>query len=98
MKVLAAISTIEGQTALWKNNQGGSSYLKGAEMALPSAYDSVSKTLAAGNVYCPWNEWGIAAAAHQEFGTEMQNYLLGGQDIQTTLQNVDAVVEELLSK
>lgn len=97
-KVLEAISTVEGQTALWQNNQGGSSYLTGAVMDLPDAYNSVSKTLAAGNVYCPWDEWGIAAAAHHDYGTEMQNYLLGTQDISATLKNVDAVVSELLSK
>lgn len=98
VKVLEAISTVEGQTALWQNNQGGSSYLTGAVMDLPDAYNSVSKTLAAGNVYCPWDEWGIAAAAHHDYGTEMQNYLLGTQDISATLKNVDAVVSELLSK
>lgn len=98
MKVLEAISTVEGQTALWQNNQGGSSYLTGAVMELPSAYDSVAQTLAAGNVFCPWDQWGIAAAAHHDYGTEMQNYLLGTQDISTTLQNVDSAVEELLSK
>uniref|UniRef100_UPI003FEDC502 hypothetical protein n=1 Tax=Eisenbergiella tayi TaxID=1432052 RepID=UPI003FEDC502 len=83
---------------MWQNNQGGSSYLKGAVMDLPDAYASVSKTLAAGNVYCPWDEWGIAASAHHDYGTEMQNYLLGTQDLSATLQNVDAAVAELLSK
>ena len=98
MKVVAAISTIEGQTALWENNQGGSSYLEGASFDLPAAYNSVSDALAAGNVYCPWNEWGAAAPAHEEYGTQMQSYLLGAQDLSTTLQNVDAAVAELLSK
>ncbi len=98
MKVVAAISTIEGQTALWENNQGGSSYLEGASFDLPAAYNSVSDALAAGNVYCPWNEWGAAAPAHEEYGTQMQSYLLGAQDLSTTLQNVDASVAELLSK
>lgn len=98
MKVVAAISTIEGQAAMWENNQGGSSYLEGASFDLPEAYNSVSEALAAGNVYCPWNEWGAAAPAHEEYGTQMQSYLLGAQDLSTTLQNVDAAVEELLSK
>ncbi|MGN0306921.1 MAG: ABC transporter substrate-binding protein [Lachnospiraceae bacterium] len=98
LKVLAAISTVEGQAALWENNQGGSSYLEGAVFDLPAAYTSVSETLAAGNVYCPWNEWGVAASAHETYGTEFQNYLLGSQDLSATLQNVDAAVAELLSK
>lgn len=98
MKVAAAISTIEGQTALWENNQGGSSYLEGASFDLPEAYNSAATALAAGNVYCPWNEWGTAAPAHEEYGTQMQSYLLGTQDLSTTLQNVDAAVAELLSK
>ncbi|MDD2970741.1 MAG: extracellular solute-binding protein [Lachnospiraceae bacterium] len=98
MKVLAAISTVEGQSSLWENNQGGSSYFNGAAFDLPEAYDGVSGTLAAGNVYCPWNEWGAAAGVHETYGTEMQNYLLGTQDLSATLQNVDAATEELLSK
>ena len=98
LKILAAISTVEGQEALWENNQGGSSYLDGAYFELPEAYTSVATALAAGNVYCPWNEWGIAASAHENYGTEMQNYLLGTSDINETLSNVDAAVQELLAK
>jgi raffinose/stachyose/melibiose transport system substrate-binding protein len=98
MKILEAISTVEGQEALWTNNQGGSSYLEGATFELPEAYTSVAKTLAAGNVYCPWNEWGDAASAHENYGTEMQSYLLGNQTLNETLANVDAQVKELLEK
>lgn len=97
MKVLTALSTPEGQEALWAGNAGGSSYLTGVEFELPEVYDDISTAIAAGNVYCPWNEWGDAAAAHQDYGVEMQNYLLG-QDLETTLQNVDAVVADLISK
>lgn len=98
MKILTAISSVDGQKALWENNQGGSSYLEGAAFDLPDAYNSVSDTLAAGNVYCPWNEWGVAAGAHEVYGTEMQSYLLGAQDLKTTLTNVDTAVTELLEK
>ena len=98
MKVLAAISTEEGQRAFWENNQGGSSYLEGVEFELPEAYDSASSALAAGNVYCPWNEWCEAAGAHETYGTEMQSYLLGEQDLSQTLTNVDNAVQELLEK
>lgn len=97
LKVLKAISTIEGQVAFWQDNQGGSSYLDGASFDLPEAYSSASSALDAGNVYCPWNEWGSASAAHETYGTEMQAYLLG-QDLDTTLSNVDAAVAELLEK
>lgn len=98
MKIVEAISTVEGQTALWENNQGGSSYLDGASFELPEVYTSASSALDAGNVYCPWNEWGAAAPAHETYGTEFQSYLLGEQDLSTTLQNVDAAVAELLEK
>ena len=77
---------------------GGFFYLNGVEFDLPEAYTSVAGALAAGNVYCPWNEWGSAAGAHETYGTEMQSYLLGAQDLSTTLQTVDEVVSELLSK
>lgn len=98
MDILNAISTYEGQEAFWQNNQGGSSYLSGVSFELPEAYNSVSKALAAGNVYCPWNEWGAASGAHENYGTEMQNYLLGTVDLNTMLENVDATVSELLAK
>ena len=97
IKVLTALSTAEGQEALWAGNAGGSSYLLGVEFELPAVYDDIATAIAAGNVYCPWNEWGDAAAAHQDYGVEMQNYLLG-QDLASTLQNVDAVVADLISK
>ncbi len=97
-KVLEAISTVEGQKAFWQDNQGGSSYLEGASFELPEEYSSASSALEAGNVYCPWNEWGDAASAHENYGTEMQSYLLGEQDLSTTLKNVDATVKELLEK
>ena len=45
-----------------------------------------------------WNEWGDAASAHETYGTEMQSYLLGEQDLDTTLKNVDSAVKELLEK
>lgn len=98
MKVVEALSTVEGQAALWENNQGGSSYLEGASFELPEVYAGASKALEAGNVYCPWNEWGTAAPAHETYGTEMQSYLLEEQDLSTTLQNVDTAVAELLEK
>ncbi len=97
LKVLEAISTVEGQEAFWQDNQGGSSYLNGASFELPEAYNSAASALNAGNVYCPWNEWGSAISAHETYGTEMQSYLLG-QDLDTTLSNIDAAVTELLEK
>lgn len=98
MKIVEAISTVEGQAAMWENNQGGSSYLNGASFDLPESYTSASSALDAGNVYCPWNEWGAGAPAHETYGTEFQSYLLGEEDLSTALQNVDAAVAELLEK
>ena len=46
---------------------------------------SISTAINAGNVYCPWNEWGSAAGAHEDYGTEMQKYLLGEVDADTLL-------------
>ncbi len=96
-KVLEAISTVDGQKALWENNKGGSSYLEGAKFDIPEAYQSAASALNAGNVYCPWNEWGDAGDVHKDYGLQFQSYL-DGQDLSTTLGNVDAAVEELLSK
>ena len=98
LKVLEALATEEGQAAMWENNQGGSSYMTGVSFDLPDVYSNVSSAIEAGNVYCPWNEWGAAAGAHEDYGTEMQKYLMGEEDLSTALSNVDAVVAELLSK
>lgn len=98
MKILEALSTVDGQEAFWQDNQGGSSYLEGAEFELPAEYTSAGTALEAGNVYCPWNEWGDAAGAHETYGTELQSYLLGEQDLDQTLKNVDSAVKELLEK
>lgn len=43
MEVLKAISTEEGQKALWENNQGGSSYLTGTSFTLPEAFKELKK-------------------------------------------------------
>lgn len=98
LKVLEALATEEGQAAMWENNQGGSSYMTGVSFDLPDVYSNVSSAIEAGNVYCPWNEWGAAAGAHEDYGTEMQKYLMGEEDLSTALSNVDAAVAELLSK
>lgn len=98
MKVLAAIASKEGQKALWENNKGGTSYLNGVSFELPEAFTSASTAIKAGNIYCPWNEWGNAGSAHEDYGTQMQSYLLGNQDVAKTLSNVDTVVKELLEK
>ncbi|MDL2323950.1 extracellular solute-binding protein [Ruminococcaceae bacterium OttesenSCG-928-A16] len=98
MKVLEAIATPEAQKALVANNEGGSSYLVGLDTGLPQYYNGVETTIKAGNIFCPWDEWGAAGGAHQDYGVEFQKYLMGEQDIATTLANVDVVVEELLAK
>lgn len=97
-KVLDAISTVEGQKAFWQENQGGSSYLKGASFEMPEQFKSVGTALAAGNVYCPWNEWGTVSSVYQDYGKELQNVLLGTVDIAQALKNVDNKAAELLAK
>lgn len=96
-RVLTAISTVEGQQGMSAGQSGGSSYLLGVEASLPECYTGVKTAIEAGNVYCPWNEWGNAGSAHHDYGVEMQNYLLG-QDLPTSLANVDMVVREIMSK
>lgn len=97
-RIVDALSTVEGQKALWTNNQGGSSYLEGAEFDLPEVYASAKTALDAGNVYCPWNEWGAAAGVHEDYGIQLQSYLLGQETISSALQKVDEAAKELLEK
>lgn len=97
-RIVDALSTVEGQEALWTNNQGGSSYLEGAEFDLPEVYASAKTALDAGNVYCPWNEWGAAAGVHEDYGIQLQSYLLGQETLSSALQKVDEAAKELLEK
>ena len=69
----------------------------GADFELPDAYESVSDVIHKGRIYCPWNEWGEAAMAHEEYGIQMQAYLQG-QSLDYTLRNVDFKVNSLLLK
>lgn len=98
LKVLEAIATPEGQKALWENNQGGTSYLTGTSFELPESFLGASAAIGKGNIYCPWNEWGAAGSAHQEYGIQLQSYILGTQEIKDALSNVDNAVQELLDK
>lgn len=98
-KLYDALSTPEGQKAFWQDNQGGSSYLSaGVELPMPKEFTSAMSALKSGNVFCPWNEWGDAAAVYQDFGKELQGYLSGTTTLEQTLENTDKKVAELLAK
>ncbi|MCD9025419.1 ABC transporter substrate-binding protein [Cohnella silvisoli] len=97
MQVLDLISTPEGQKAFWQDNQGGSSYLKGAEFEMPAEYNGVKETFKAGNVYAPWNNWGgSVSAVIQDYGKALQELLGGKSDVSSVLKATDKQTERIV--
>ena len=95
VRILDLISTPEGQVAYWENNKGGSSYLKGVELEMPSEYDGVRAVFAAGQVYAPWNPW--AMGVYEEFGSQLQGFVAGDTTLEDVMKATDAKSEEVLA-
>ncbi|MCD9022652.1 ABC transporter substrate-binding protein [Cohnella silvisoli] len=90
MQVMDLIATTDGQKAFWENNQGGSSYLKGADFEMPAEFDGVKETFKAGNVYAPWNNWGgNVSGVIQDYGKSLQELLGGKSDVSSVLKATD---------
>jgi raffinose/stachyose/melibiose transport system substrate-binding protein len=94
--VLALISTPEGQMAYWENNKGGSSYLKGVKLDMPSEYDGCKEVFAAGHVYNSFQVWNVGV--FDEFGKQLQGFVSGDVTLQQVMEATDAKNLELLEK
>lgn len=79
-------STEEAQLAAQKV-YGGGVFLKGVKADLPASMEGANEALAAGRIFCPWNEWYGAQAIITEYGKAMQDYLsTEGQDEEMLLE------------
>ncbi len=99
-EVLKALATPQGQYAMWQDRPGSQTYLEDTtfenEKVFSGIKDMISKELA----FTPWMDWGqeLNKAAYYSLGREMQNVLLGKEDTDTALKNVDEVVYEILHR
>jgi len=96
IRILELISTPEGQKAYWENNKGGSSYVRGVELEMPSEYDGCREVFAEGHVYAPFSQWNDGV--FNEFGRQLQGYVAGTVTLQQVLAATDAVNAAVIQK
>lgn len=100
MRVIDAISTPEGQRAFWEDNQGGSSFLIGMDLPMPKEFEGVKETMMAGNVYVPWNIWGLQGlgvnSIISDYGKYFQEVLAGNATIDEALEALDRRAAEII--
>lgn len=96
LDVLELISSVEGQTAYWENNKGGSSYVKGVEFPMPEEFDGCKDVFAEGHIYAPFMVWN--PGVFEEFGKRLQAYVAGTGTLQEVMEGTDAKNEEILFK
>lgn len=95
LEVLSFMSTPEGQQALWENNKGSGSFVKGFSPKLPEYFQGIAETMKAGRTYCPWFVWSDNNGPYiQTYGKGLQEYLQGNMTIDQILKSVDEVAAE----
>ncbi|MFD0619733.1 ABC transporter substrate-binding protein [Paenibacillus sp. GCM10027629] len=96
LKILEFTSTPEAQEALIKDNFG-TSFLKGMQTNnLPEQYADSAEAFKLGHVYAPWPNWGVLAGNSViiELGKQLQNYIVGSNDIDQVLAEADKKADE----
>ena len=98
--VVASLGSVKGQTALWNDRPGSQTYLEGVNFINDKAFDGLSKTLKDGHAFIPWMQWGddLNREPRRKLGLELQKVLMGTQSTEDALENVDAVVKEILEE
>ena len=97
-EVLASLSRVEGQEALWKDRPGSQTYLEDTSFEVDAAYKGIEKCYNEGLVFTPWMDWGmdLNRRVHYKFGRELQRVLLRRETLETAFKNVDDLVYEIL--
>lgn len=98
IEVLRALTTYDGQQALWIDRPGSMTYLKGVSFANSQVYDGIEECYDKGLVFTPWMDWGfqLNKQIHYKFGRELQKVLLGRESLNEALCNTDELVSEIL--
>ena len=98
IEVARALTTYEGQQALWMDRQGSKTYLKNVNFVNIDVYDGIQDCYDEDLVFSPWMDWGMELnrPIHFQFGRELQRVLLKRTDMNKALSSVDAMVYEIL--
>ncbi|WP_029231330.1 ABC transporter substrate-binding protein [Butyrivibrio sp. VCB2006] len=97
MEVVKAISTEDGQRALWSDRQGGQTYLKNVVFDNPDEFDEIRAFTSSDRVVMPWNQWGTnSSQIYEVFGRELQKVVLGERSIEVAFQVIDDEVKQIL--
>ena len=97
-EVLASLSRVKGQEALWKDRPGSQTYLEGYAFNIDEAYKGIEVCYKKGLVFTPWMDWGkdLNRRVHYTYGRELQKVLLKRETLDEALANVDKLVYEIL--
>ena len=97
LQILDLTATPDAQTALIKDNAGGS-YLLGYTSELGPIYDDCQAAFAAGHVYACWtSDWDYGNACVEAYGKALQDVLSGNSTIQQALQVLDQANDDARS-
>lgn len=99
-KVLTALSTKDGQEALWRDRPGSQTYLKDTEFDNIDVYEGLDECRDLGLVTSPWMEWGtdLNGSIHYQLGKEFQKVILGKQTSAQAFMKVDKKVKQIQYK
>ena len=98
IEVVKALTTYDGQQALWIDRPGSMTYLKNVTFANSQVYDGIEECYDKGLVFTPWMDWGfeLNKQTHYKFGRELQKVLLCRESLNGAMQNTDELVSEIL--
>ncbi len=100
VEVLTALTTVQGQHAMWQDRPGSQTYLTGTVFTNEKVFSGISNMIDDELAFTPWMDWGqeLNKAAYYQLGREMQRVLLGRESIDAALKSVDKVVYEILHR
>ena len=98
MRVLEALSTPEGQQALWADRPGSQTYLKDVRFENSEVYDGIKKCRDEGRIFAPWMSWGsdLNRPVRYQLGRELQGVVLEKQTVEEAIYNIDKLVKQIL--
>lgn len=88
--VVAALATMNGQEALWKDRKGSQTYLENVKFRNPECFDEIIEIIDANRLVAPCYDWGPhSRELYQIFGKELQQVLLRKKSLNEALQDMD---------
>ena len=100
IEVLSALTTVQGQNALWHDRPGSQTYLSGTSFTNEKVFSGISNMIDDELAFTPWMDWGqeLNKAAYYQLGREIQRVMLGRESTEEALKSVDKTVYEILHR